>query len=678
MVLSKISDVSYPELKSLDKNDVEFETDMYQILVNDIDIIIAIGNVKNTFEEQNVLYYPIYIVTQNESVMQIGVFEIMATSSDEYTDISGNLNIEKENISPLLYTFATKDFLLKHRMIPEISLFEKDETKEKEIKEIKENIGLGKNADKMTPYEIPEIRKEIFILTPGVIIPKELIQENEKHAKDYKEKYHESKSDNWVQKFMQNENYNIIDNEGGGDCLFSTIRDAFSSIAQQTSVEKLRKKVSEEVDNDIFQIYKDHYDMYQTSILLDTNKLKELSAEHILLKQRFSSAVDSNEEKKILDSAKKIKLEHDRVLKDKKISANYIKDYKFMKGVETLEQLKKKVRTCDFWADLWTISNMERILNIKFIILSSESYKSGDANVLQCGEMGKVLQMKGVFNPEFYIILDYTGSHYKTISYKKKLIFKFTEIPYDIRKMILDKCMERNAGPFDIIPDFQKLKSSTIMDVSQIENYDEFNEAKLKGLYDDNIVFQFYSKSVDKPPGMGAGEKMEPKSRLIEFKELASIKDWRKKLSNFWVDNPFTLDDHKWVSVEHYYQGSKFKKNNPEFYLSFSLDSGTDLSKDAVMAKSAGGKTGKYQGKLIRPIQVQIDPDFFGKRSKKEMYDAQYAKFTQVIDSNKEHELKKLLLATKDAKLTHFMRGHAPVVFDDLMIIRDKLKRETS
>lgn len=676
MVLSKISDVSYPEIKSLDKNDVEFETDMYQILVNDIDIIIAIGNVKNTFEEKNVLYYPIYIVTQNESVMQIGVFEILATSSDEYTDVTGNLNIEKVKISPLLYTFATKDFLLKHRMAPDVSL--KTEEIENEI-EI-ENVGLGKNAD-MIPYEIPEIRKDLFILTTGVIIPKELSQETEKRAKDYKEKYHETISDNWVQKFMQNTNYNIIDNEGGGDCLFSTIRDAFSSIAQQTTVEKLRKKVSEEVNDKIFQTYKDHYDMYQTSILLDTNKLKELSAEHILLKQRFSNAVDSNEEKKILDSANKIKLEHDRVLKEKKISATYIKDYKFMKGVETLEQLKKKVRTCDFWADLWTISNMERILNIKFIILSSESYKSGDANVLQCGEIDKTLQMKGVFDPEFYIILDYTGSHYKTISYKKKMIFKFTEIPYDIKMMILDKCMEKNAGPFDIIPDFQKLKSksikSKVVDVEINANYEEFNEAKLKGLYDDNIVFQFYSKSLDKPPGMGAGEKMEPKSRLIEFKELGSIKDWRKKLSNFWVDNPFTLDDHKWVSVEHYYQGSKFKKNNPEFYLSFSLDSGTDLSKDAVMAKSAGGKTGKYQGKLIRPIQVQIDPDFFGKRSKKEMYDAQYAKFTQVIDSNKEHELKKLLLATKDAKLTHFMRGHAPIVFDDLMIIRDKLKRET-
>jgi hypothetical protein len=71
----------------------------------------------------------------------------------------------------------------------------------------------------------------------------------------------------------------------------------------------------------------------------------------------------------------------------------------------------------------------------------------------------------------------------------------------------------------------------------------------------------------------------------------------------------------------------------------------------------------------LRPIEVVLDPDFFGKRHKKEMYDAQYAKFTQNED------LKKMLLATNDAKLTHHSRGEPPIVFDDLMMIRDKIRR---
>jgi predicted NAD-dependent protein-ADP-ribosyltransferase YbiA (DUF1768 family) len=469
---------------------------------------------------------------------------------------------------------------------------------------------------------------------------------------------------------MKNKNYTIVDNEAGGDCLFATIRDAFSSIAQQTSVHKIRKKLSTEATEKIFLNYKELYDMYNAALVRDTNKIKELEAEYTLLNQRFIEVIDRNEQKMISSEAKKVKEEHDKLVKEKKVTVQMLKEYKFMKKVDTLEAFKSEIKKCDFWADTWAISTLERILNIKFVVMSSELYKAGDTkNVLQCGQLNDtILEQRGRFTPEFYIMVDHTGDHYKLLGYKKKMIFKFSEIPYDIKKTIAEKCMEKNAGPFAIIPDFQKFKAGTTKTIIKEAQYEDITESKLRGLYNDDIVLQFYSKSVGKPlPGKGNGEKI-PNERMKEFSELATIPDWRKKLSNFWVQ-PFSLDNHQWASVEHYYQGSKFKKTHPDFYLSFSLDSGTDLSKDPAMAKAAGGKTGKLKGELLRPIEVTGDSDFFGKRQSREMYNAQFAKFTQNED------LKKLLLATEDAKLTHFSRGAEPIVFDELMLIRDKIKR---
>ena len=53
MVLSKInSEISYPELKSVDTNDLKMEANLYQIDLFNVEIIIAVGNAKNTFENK--------------------------------------------------------------------------------------------------------------------------------------------------------------------------------------------------------------------------------------------------------------------------------------------------------------------------------------------------------------------------------------------------------------------------------------------------------------------------------------------------------------------------------------------------------------------------------------------------------------------------------------------------
>ena len=232
--------------------------------------------------------------------------------------------------------------------------------------------------------------------------------------------------------------------------------------------------------------------------------------------------------------------------------------------------------------------------------------------------------------------------------------------------MIIDKCMEKQAGIFNLIPKFIKLKSK------RGETKKETKKETMTDVhYDENTTFQFYSKSSSKPlPGKGAGEKIQTKDIHL-YQELQNIPDWRKVLSNFWI-GAFTLDGHRWNSVEHFYHASKFKQNNPEFYLTFTLDAGGgEVSKDPGMAKGAGGKTGKFKGTQIRPKTVTLDPDFFtSKRNELEMERGQQAKYEQ------NPLAKQVLLETGTAKLQHFVRASNPIVFYDTMRIREKLRNK--
>lgn len=188
----------------------------------------------------------------------------------------------------------------------------------------------------------------------------------------------------------------------------------------------------------------------------------------------------------------------------------------------------------------------------------------------------------------------------------------------------------------------------------------------LDSLYTNDDVFVFYPKSSNKfPPGYGIGEKIK---MTHKYDDLATIEEWRKKLSNYWKAE-FKLDGLRWLTVEHYYQGSKFKKNNHAYYLQFSLNSGSDLSKDPIMAHSAGGITGRVNNKKFRNPDIKVDDDFV-ERGEKELFRAQYSKFKQ------HKSLKNILLKTGNAKLMLYrLKGKPSLLYKGLIYIRHLLKK---
>ena len=53
--------INYPEIKKLDKDDLEFDATVYEIEILGITEEIALGQAKYSFIQKNIIYYPIYL-----------------------------------------------------------------------------------------------------------------------------------------------------------------------------------------------------------------------------------------------------------------------------------------------------------------------------------------------------------------------------------------------------------------------------------------------------------------------------------------------------------------------------------------------------------------------------------------------------------------------------------------
>ena len=564
--------------------------------------------------------------------------------------------------------------------------------------------------------------RQKHLLSGASILPLQTKEQSEMERRQYKPN---SATDLWIQKYLRNKYFNFIDNEGASDAFFAVIRDALLTQGRTTTILELRKQLSDEVTDEVFRGYREKFAMYHALTRTQTRETKELVNNYNDLKRRISAIHDRAQQQLMIAGTKKLVIEHNLKHDEMKYTKLLSSQYDYMREVRSTQQLKERMMTSLYWPDAWAIATMERVLNMKFVLFSRDAYEAGDIdNVLQCdngagnaddggggggGGIDADIRKRGVFEPTAYILVgkgaslssatatatggrarsrsprsgirDSKATTYNLITYKTHGVLAFSELPYDIKLLITTKCLETQSGAFCLIPQFKLFQRELGIRADEIpnESLDDLleeihtngarGERNAANLYTPDIVFQFYAKSNPNAlPGMGAGERI-PETEKIHFHKLATFENWRRKLSNFW-NEPFMLDGHTWQSVEHYYQGSKFKNNNREFYLKFSLDSRSELSADPVLAKAAGSKSGKLNATtIIRPSRITIDPDFFNHgRSDREMESAMFAKFSQ------NQNLKDMLLATRNAKLVQYQRGARPEVYQHMMRVRHKLR----
>jgi hypothetical protein len=702
MVRSKLNpDVNYREFKQLERDDADYDATLYEIELLGKEIRIAIGRGKT--DKKGIIYYPMYLInTDDRVVKQIGVFEIRADQASDMLDDDDDLDIDKLP-HPLIYSFVTAAMLeadsrgkkapivLEGEGViaaPEEVIAAPEDQQDQQDQQDQDQQQDQQDQDQQDQQDQQGDDAALRSKMKALALPPQTKENAQAEHAEYKKQPDQP----WIQTHMQNNHFGIKDNEGGGDCLFAVIRDAYRSRGKYVEVPELRRKLAAEATEDVFQNYKEKHTMTADAIESTSVEMRALVAANAKLKERLERTTEAKEQQAVIAESRRNAARFKRLKAELALSKELLQDFHFMKHVNTLEDFREMLKSCAFWADTWAISTLERVLRIKLIILSSERFHAGEmGGVLQCGQLNdRVLEDQGTFEPEFYVMAEHTGSHYKLVTYRGESLLTFREIPYDIKVMVTEKCMERNAGPYNLIPQFRTFREEELgLKGSLEEDPGQARAARARArahasathsspsaahssppapLYDDATVFQFYSKSMDKPlPGTGTGETIE-RADIPKYAELAKESpQWRKMLSNLWeppgddrAKALFTLDDHKWRTLEHYMQGSKYRKENPKHYLQFSLDSDSDLSKSPELAQTKGKDKDK---------DIQMDADY-GAREEKEREDAQYAKYSQ------NSYLTDMLLHTRNAKLVQFRRGKPPVVCDELMRVRHRLQQE--
>ena len=674
MVVSKINNaINYTEQKKLNPEDIEHNATTYETEIFELDVVIAIGKEKYSFIEKEVIYFPVYFIKNDFVYSQIGLYEINSDKLVSAIDDDGDLNIDLVG-DPLLYSFVTKEYLskiLSSEDIPERTPTANTQVTAKPIVDLTVDTDDEEDLSEDDPDDPDAPSKRLKSKQPTLKINKETIESlsdsttktdlssEELFSKDNTVSYQPITKTNdpeeiisdkspWIQQYMKSSHFGIQDNEGGGDCLFAVIRDAFQSIGKKTSVNKIRDILSREANDEIYTSYKQHFDMYDTTINETADIINDLTSKNKKLKKELSSSKSRKRQLEIVEEGKTILEKYNRLKGEQKLTHELKEEFEFMRGVDNLEDFKAKLKTCEFWAETWAISTLERALNIKLVLLSHESFQQGDIdNVIHCGQLNDlILEKKGTFKPDYYVLVDFNGYHYKLITYKGRKILKQPELPSKLTQLIIQKCCENDRGPYSIIEGF-KTGKKTPDAISPEDVVESIHQTK----YDDRTILQFYGKSSNKPyPGRGSGETIQKESMKL-FGDLKKIDSWRHILSNDWEES-FAFDKHNWLSVSHCIRGIQFKNNkDTENYERMSIDSGSEVSQniEALSKESKANKGDELSSEVVEAILM--------------------SKFSQKED------LKNVLLKTHNALLMNYVKGKKPTKNHELMNVRSKLSK---
>ena len=620
--------VIYPIRRDLEPEDRDFDAWVYETPIDGKATTVAVGTPRDTFGEHGIVHYPIYRIHDGAVVEQLGVYEAREDQVPYLLDQEGAVQPDLMG-APVLYPSNRPG----------------------------------------TPPAVPKASPELQVAQTA--------EEDAAARKAYRAK----RGAPWIQKFMRNAGYGLVDNEAGGDCLFAAVRQGLESVGVVVSVSDMREMLASAATQGLFEGYEVQYAAAKAQHDAAAASVKFLTKESQQLRGRMRGTSRAAQFA-LVEQAESVAARLAEEKSDKGAAAELLEEFAFMKGITTLEALRAVIQTTSYWGDTWAVSTLERVLKVKLVLFSGDAFRAGDKdNVLLCGQNNDdTLEREGQFLPEYYLLLSLGGGdavnmHYELITYDERKAFTYAQLPYRVRYLILTKCLERQAGPYALIPDFRDAVAGVVPaapDAPDMPDVRRSRESKR------GAVFQIYGKSAGRPrPGEGAGENLG-KSDAAAWSRLAAVKDWRRYLAD---DGPpvrdveksgcagcFDLDGKKWATVRHFALSSRYEKTNPEFAAKFSYGTGKEnkMGRDVDIAERVASRRKPKRGDPPAP-----DPDPGADAQEVEAQDrARQAKFGKGTNA------RAALVATGDATIQLYRTGAPAIPAEGLMALRARISGE--
>lgn len=659
-------EVRYNVTNNIDKSDLDKEAYVYNAKIYNKHIKFVLGAPNFEHLNSKIIFFNIYLVNNSSIVSKIGIYETNNSDYNSLLDHNGDIDLNKLS-DPIMFPYSKSLIMNNYDLIDDF------ETMSNAPSEADTNTSIGTDNEEEEEEANSETASETSNKSSINYNLMTLISQS-KEESDYEiANYEEDPKDVWVNKYLRSNKYEIVDNEGAGDCFFAVLRDALKTVKIETSVKSIREKLANEVDQNIFQTYKELFDLYYNNMKTTQEQLKTHKHKHNTLKKMITGTSDGPDKIKLIQDAKDNFNTFTAINTKGKELEDLAREFQFMKDVNSVEDLKKVIKEVGgaYWADNWALSSLERIYNVKFIILSQNHFVEGEKeHVLQCISPDIKLEERGLFEPSYYIMADYfQNNHYKLITYDKNIkrgALTFSELPYKIKELILERCMEKNAGLYVLIPDFKTFANKHGVETTSISKksaYDTLVDTKKPKSqdYDDSIVIQIYNKSKHAKVGEGSGESIKPELKIsknvLELNNKKKYPEWRKKLDNDFLVTNLKIDGINWTSVKHYMLASRFNGIT---------DIISKFKKDGVYGSNIEEAQKFYESQLAKKSikSTLIDDEEFKKMEPGLLEKALYAKFTQ------NDELRELLLLTGNALITLFKPSKGAIPFVELMKVR--------